>query len=147
MKLTEALFCERILKEFTLGNDNKQTKVVFQSLSGGDMKEIDREVFLNFPNASYEVRLMQYRIPTLCRSIVSISGTPISNLDEVASLLKTNKDMKIHEAVAKVMNENFDNEMLTILYSLYLEFETENRIQKGKLKDFSKAQKDVSSGT
>ena len=147
MKLTEALFCERTLKEYVLGNEKKQTKIVMQSLSGGEMKEVDREVFINFPNASYEIRLMAYRIPTLCRALISIDGTNISNLDEVASILKKEKDMKIHEAVAKVMHDNFDNEMLTILYSLYLDFETEVRKEKEKLKDFSKAQKDVSSGS
>lgn len=145
MNLMSMLQGEKKMKKFVLG-ENKS--IVLQALSAEEIRQVDRIVFTLFPNAAFHMEVSAGRVHVLARALVSVNGIPVVQLEDVASVLaehKNDKNFTTLEAITYVLGQQ-DNESISLLYSLYLDLEKENREEKDKMKLFSQAQTDVSIG-
>jgi len=145
MKLMDVLGGERKIRCFQL-SDTK--KIVLQSLTAEEARQVDRIVFSMFPNANFHTEANAGRVHLLARSLVSVDGIPATQLDDVAALLAKHKGDVGYTplmAITEILGEQ-DNESINLFYTLYLTLEKENREEKDKIKDFCLAQKADSTG-
>lgn len=146
MTLIQMLQGEKKIKKYNLGEGKS---IVLSALSAEDVRQVDHIVFLQFGNAAFHVEVNASRVHVLARSLVSVNGIPVSQLEDVAKDLvehKNNPGYTPLESITKILGEQ-DNESINLLYSLYLDLESENRTEKEKMKTFSQAPTVVSSGS
>jgi hypothetical protein len=136
-KLAEVLLGGRKTKEFKVG----ESVVLLQSLTAQDQSEINSEA----SGLNALTYLESSKVPTLARSLVEIDKVPIEAFPEVREYLRKDTELKTVQAVEKSLYD-MDKENVNLLFSLYLDLETERQAEREKLKNSSRVQSAESSG-